>query len=109
MSLEVRKARLMPDGMPRYVRCYDNGGSSFDRYTVVYTGRYSRGPRRSCFYVGMSNYPFNAQGFGQHGHAPDMIDRPSSKHLGKRITFASLPDDCRKLVISDYIALWRLQ
>lgn len=32
-----RVRRLMPDGVPRYVRCYDDSGSG-DRYTVVYHG-----------------------------------------------------------------------
>ncbi len=39
---EVRKASLVPNGIPRYVRCYDNGGESFDRYTVVFTGLYTQ-------------------------------------------------------------------
>jgi len=32
---KVRAACLMKRGEPRYVHCYDDGGQSFDRYTVV--------------------------------------------------------------------------
>jgi len=30
-------------------------------------------------------------------------------HLGKRIAFADLPPDCRKLVLSDYKEIWNLK
>jgi hypothetical protein len=101
-----RKERLMPNGIPRYVRCYDNGGESFDRYTVVYTGNY----KKSSFeYVGMSANPFHPQGFGQHGESElQPIDRPSYGHLGKKIKFTDLPEDCQKLVLRDYKENWDL-
>ena len=35
--MNSREQRLMPDGVPRYVRCYDGGEDLFDRYTVVCT------------------------------------------------------------------------
>ena len=44
----------MPGNIPRYIRCYDNQGKSFDRYTVVYTGRYRKCPRDQFRYIGMS-------------------------------------------------------
>jgi len=98
-----RLSRLLPGGTPRWIRCYDNGGETFDRYTVVYTGRYKTTDRRRT-YVGMSEHPFHPQGFGQHGQFPawEPIDRPSYKHLGKKITFQDLPPDCKRLVLYDY-------
>lgn len=30
-------------------------------------------------------------------------------HLGRRIPFAELPEDCRKLVMQDYLELWDLK
>lgn len=99
-------AKYAPDQTPRYVRCYDNGGASFDRYTVVFTGRYRHKTGGSVLYVGMSEHPFHPQGFGQHGEAPSRIDQPSYAHLGKRISFAALPPDCRTLVLRDYAELW---
>lgn len=84
------------------IRCYDNGGESYDRYTICYTrkvdGRY--------VYVGASAEPFHPQGFGQHGDSPAPIDRPAYRHLGKRVTFDSLPPDVQKLVRQDHAALY---
>jgi len=97
----------MPGGIPRWIRCYDNGGETADRYTVVYTGNY-RARDEWCQYVGMSAMPFHPQGFCQHGEHPTPIDRPRYGHLGKKVTFANLPDDCRRVVIQDYRAIWGL-
>ena len=87
---------------PKYIRCYDNGGATFDRYTVVFT----RGKR--C-YLGMSENPFHPQGFGQHGEwrkGENSIDYPIYSHLGKKIKFVDLPKDCQKAVKQTYNELW---
>jgi hypothetical protein len=118
--MNKRTLNLMPQGIPKYIRCYDNGGvdngGSIDRYTVVYTGNYRRG--KGWFqYVGMSESPFHPQGFGQHGENPTQIDvnkwgfAPAmgrKNHLGRRIPFTQLPPDCQKLVLSDYKDIWQL-
>ena len=75
------------------IRCYDNGGKTFDRYTVVYMSFLDSRNNYSC--VGMSEHPFHAQGFGQHSSA-----KPG-RHLGRRINFEELPPDCQKLVKQD--------
>jgi hypothetical protein len=100
------KPNLFSDNAPRYIRCYDNGGRSYDRYTVAYTGRYRHKTGGEFWYVAMSANPYHPQGFGQHGSSTSQIDWPTYGHLGKRIAFAELPDDCRKVVISDYCDLW---
>lgn len=130
-SLKERIARLMPKGIPKYVRCYDNGGAdqpdgSFDRYTVCYTGRAAtekwKGYPDHYPYVGMSENPFAPNGVGMHGsmagqpcdtmgatkgyHWPPAIGRKC--HLGRRINFKDLPPDCQKVVISDYVEIWSL-
>lgn len=114
--MNKRTQSLMPNGTPKYIRVYDNGGTSADRYTVVYTGRY-RG--KGWFqYVGMSANPFHPQGVGQHGEHPTQIDVNKSgfapamgrkNHLGTRIPFSKLPHDCKRLVWSDYKAIWGLK
>jgi hypothetical protein len=76
------------------VKIYDNGGKSFDRFTAVYLDQPERQPKTFAA-RGMSSNPFHPQGFGQWTYA--MIGR----HLGKRIDFHSLPEDCQKLVLSD--------
>jgi hypothetical protein len=76
------------------IRCYDNGGRTVDRYTVVYMDQPESKP--GCFAcVAMSAYPFHPQGFGQHCAA-----KPG-RHLGKWIEFEDLPADCQKLVKQD--------
>ena len=102
----TREQRLMPEGIPKYIRCYDNGGESFDRFTVVYTGNYAK--RKGCDYVGMSEHPFRPQGFGQHGWDREVIDRPAYSHLGRKVTFQDLPEDCKRLVLNDYREIWSL-
>ena len=88
---------------PRWIRCYDSGGSG-DRYTVVFTGRRGKG-----LYLGMNDKPFHPQGIGMHGEGPNgrAIDRPTSGHLGKRIAFTALPPDCQKAVRQDYEEIWK--
>ena len=108
MNKQERKNNLMPNGIPRYVRCYDNQDKSFDRYTCVFTGRYKHKTSGEFIYVGMSANPFHPQGFGQHGASLTQIDRPAYAHLGKKINFNDLPNNCKKLIMDDYIDLWEL-
>lgn len=76
------------------IRCYDNGGKTMDRYTVIYMDQ-PEYKHKTYACVGMSEHPFHPQGFGQHLTA--MVGR----HLGKRIKFEELPEDCQKLVKRD--------
>jgi hypothetical protein len=115
----ARKERLIPNGVPKYVRIYDNGGTdveggSIDRYTVVFTGKY-RG--NGWFqHIGMSGAPYHPQGFCCHGEDETQIDAPQGWapaigrkcYLGKRIHFSELNEDCKKVVISDYSDIWQL-
>lgn len=134
---QARKERLMPLGIPRYVRVYDNGGpdvenGSVDRYTVVFSGNYnnlgrSRFSGRTSnihYYLAMSGAPFHPQGFCQHGDVeyrcidtigkngrgyvwPPAIGRKC--HLGKRIRWEDLPKDCQKAAMEDYKDIWDIQ
>ena len=73
---------------------YDNGGETVDRYTVVYLDIPERNSRLfPC--VGMSENPFHPQGIGQHSTAMP------GNHLGKKITWKDLPQDCQKVVLQD--------
>lgn len=112
-----RYNNFMPNNEPKNVRCYDNGGETGDRYTVVYTGRYRSQTGGEFVYRGMSENPFHPQGIGQYGSSQNQIDvnawgfAPAmgrKNHLGRRVAFSQLPDDCRKLVIRDYKELWSL-
>lgn len=117
MNKEQRKQNLMRNGIPKYIRAYDNGGETADRYTVVYTGRI---PGKLCgwyFYVAMSENPYHPQGVGIHGEHFGRFDlnkwgfSPAigrKNHLGKRIKFEDLPERCRELVVNDYKDYWEL-
>ena len=94
--------------IPRKVRIYDNGGETFDRYTVVFTGRYGHLTAGETWILGMSGNPCHPQGFGQHSTYRERIDVPSYAHLGKRISFLTLPRPCQDLVRADYRELWGL-
>ncbi len=100
---------------PKYIHCYDNGGRSYDRYTIVFTGRYRhktgyKGDKRlgSFWYIGASEHPSHPQGFGTVGENDKQIDYPAYGHLGKKVKFAMLPDDVRKFVWDVYADLWDL-
>jgi len=69
------------------LRIYDNGGATFDRYTVVYLDRPEYGDMLQC--LAMSENPLHPQGFCQHSSA--MI----GSHLGKPIKFKELPIPCQ--------------
>ena len=117
-----RRKALLPGGVPRYVRCYDNGGKTIDRFTVVFSGRSAAdhcGHVTQWPFLAMNSAPFHPQGFGQHGHSnnrpcdvdpwgfPPAMGRKN--HLGRRIPFAELPEDCRKLALRDYCEIWNLK
>lgn len=116
--------RLLPGGVPRWIRAYDNGGETADRYTVIFTkadkyqGRETAREDRRGFMLYMSASPFHPQGVGMtsefetwrvpdapEGFAP-AIGRKGV--FGRRIRFEDLPEDCRAIVMRDYCDLWTL-
>jgi hypothetical protein len=107
-KLQDRINRFLPCGIPKYIRCYKSKEDCLDPYTVVFTGNYTSLTGGSYLYVGMGSNPYHPQGIGQHGSSEKQIDTPMYGHLGKRITFGELPEDCQKLVLEDYKALWNL-
>lgn len=74
------------------LRVYDNGGETFDRFTVYYSTDFGNG-HFEC--RTMSENPFHPQGFGQ------MCSGQLGLHNGKEIEFDDLPAPCRKLVLMD--------
>jgi hypothetical protein len=87
------------------VRCYDNGGKTADRYTVVFTGRYRNRTGGVFCNRGMSARPCHPQGYGFWGESDTQIDYPAYSHLGKRVNFYRLPEECRKLIMEDIFDL----
>lgn len=74
--------------------CFDNGGATVDRYTLIYSDTQER-QGRFFWYVGSSPNPCAPLGFWEHGEirAVNTIirGRVSFRHLGKRVPFDSLP------------------
>lgn len=107
---EARIKAFLPDGKPKFVRVYDNGGESSDRYTVVFTGRYGHKTANETWILGMSDAPYSPCGVSLHSTLPynQRPDVPTYGHLGKKIKFDDLPEDCQKCVLQDYMYLWDL-
>ena len=111
-EIHERWDRLMRFDVPRYIRVYDNGGKTIDRYTVVFSSlkNLSEGRGSIHTYIAMSSTPFHPQGFYQHGENQGVpIDYPTYGHLGKKMVFADLPLDCQYAVLQDYCAYWNLR
>lgn len=107
-----RTNTLLPLGVPRYIRIYENDKTA-DCYTVVYTGHYRKGKGhdRDWFqYVCMNAAPFHPCGICQHGETEfEPVDRPTYAHLGRKIKWTDLPVDCQKVVLDDYCDLWGIE
>ena len=66
----------------KIAKVYDNGGQSFDRYTIIFE---SHGDA-----LGLSDNCDNPQGFSQFGVAVE------GRHLGREISLAGLPENVRR-------------
>ena len=76
------------------LRIFDNGGKTYDRYTVLPPRWADRAVWRDIpgmwVAIGASEHPFHPQGFGQHCSAAP------GPHLGRRIGWAELPADVQR-------------
>lgn len=78
---------------PNKYLIYDNGGATFDRFTVVYL----EFPESRGLYMarGMSERLTHPQGFGQ------ITSAMPGRHLGRRIKLSALPVECQTVVKRD--------
>lgn len=79
---------------------WDNGGKTFDRYTIAISGVQFIGDTEYTYFIGSSSNPTNPQGFYQHIHEEKTREYKSKshRHLGKRICFFSLPEKVQELI-----------
>ena len=99
--------RLYKNNAPRYLRIYDNRGTereTLDCYTIVFTRRNDDFAFNyiSASVTGAGVY-LRLQSYGVH------VDRPSYRHLGKRVAFDTLDKGLQDLVIKDYNFIWGLE
>lgn len=86
--------------------CYDNGGKTFDRYTLICSGLTT--PKIGGWpYFRTIESGNDPRGFWQHGeislaYVVDFFGRISFGHLVKRIKFADLPDAVKALYEWEY-------
>lgn len=80
------------------LRIYDNGGKTFDRYTILpprwatdYRGDGAKnwGSPEGWAALGASEFPYSPGGFGQY------VTATPGRHLGRRIGWDALPRDVR--------------
>lgn len=89
------KNTILVNGKRMNFRAFDNGGTSFDRYTLAFRGFRADG-RLYYPYLGCSENPFHPQGCGVYGESKEFL---KGKHLGKRIAFEDLPSDVQKAAL----------
>lgn len=93
--------------MKRYsiadVLIFDNGGKTADRFTVCFP--WDKNPQAGTIVacVGMGETPFAPNGFCQHSNA--MV----GEHLGKRINYVDLNNDCAKVIRNELAAYNRAE
>lgn len=73
---------------------YDDGGKTFDRYTVYFNQIEKENPKEYLC-LAMSERPFSPQGFCQHSSGQ------LGRHNGKKIELKDLPLDCQRAICKD--------
>ncbi len=81
------------------IDCFDNGGKTADRYTIIIDGL---GEQPYC--LGASSNPYHPQGIGQHCEMkPGVYHIMDYDFLGKRIGFFELPADVRRFIANEFM------
>ena len=91
------------------MRIYDNKGETADRYTLVMRDNIKTRDvawgktimRKQWIVVSACSKPFHPIGVCCGNVEPFAPDKPTSKHLGKRIAFKDLPEDTKHAFV-DY-------
>ena len=73
-----------------------------ERYTAVFTGLLSPRKPGEYTYLRMSDDPLVS------GHYTLEQGRPPYGELGREISYADLPEDCKGLVLETYRKVWNL-
>lgn len=92
------KNTIIVNGRRKTCRIYDLGAESgvADHYTVAFRGHFVKGWGMVYPYLAAGPCPFHPQGFGQHGESREFL---KGRHLGKRVTFESVPADVQRFIL----------
>ena len=69
---------------------------SWDCYTIAFKAYREKYYGLVYPYLASSNNPFHAHGFGMHGESKEFL---TGRHLGKRVSFDSLPVAVQKFIL----------
>ena len=90
------KNTIMVDGKRKVCRIFDGGDAFADRYTIAFKGYFLPGHGMVYPYLASGSSPFHPMGFGQYGENNIFM---TGHHLGKRVSFDSLPIDVQKFIL----------
>ena len=102
----TRYQRFMPNGIPRYVRIWDNGGRTADRYTAVFTRAHCFGMQGYVVGRRMSENPYHPQGVGMWFEY--RIWEWGGRGLGRRMRYEDCPLMVQRSIAEDYCYLWSI-
>jgi hypothetical protein len=89
---------IIVNGKRLVCRIFDTGPDGpVDRYTIAFKAQRLEGRCLVYPYLSADDNPFHPQGFGQHGESWEFM---TGKHLGKRVTFCSLPGPVQRFVLN---------
>jgi hypothetical protein len=103
--LRGRSKKLYSHNVPNYIRVYDNGGFTTDRYTIIFTGK--RVSNTEYLVLKLSDEPDDQN----HNCYTMYIESTSKKNIpmiGRKIQFNNLPPQCQKVVQCYYKSLWNV-
>lgn len=115
-----RSLALIPGGVPRWVRVYDNEGLTADRYAIVFTGRGAgtsttpfvrcnaqpNHPQYGIYIRGEERFPYDTE---NTSWAPAIGRKHKNPAIGRRVAFQDLPAAVQQAVREDYCALWEVE
>jgi hypothetical protein len=87
------------------IEVWDNGGKTFDRYTIAISGLQEYNGTPYTYYMGASENPYSPQGFGQHSRelttAEYKAQRGGFWQLGKRVRVYDLPKPVQRMIANE--------
>ena len=108
LSAMVRKIWNQDDSiyiqnLPRYIKVFDNGGATLDRYTVIFTKR--KVNQSEYLALKLSDEP-DGQFHNKHTILLNSTSQKSVPLIGRKIAFTDLPAQCQSIVRKYYRDLW---